>query len=423
MAQDLEECPGRALHVAPVRTAVLGVVAPAQQLGGRGPVVLLLRLGDPAALGAHRRPRDLDRLVAVDHQRRRLLRAVVLERVLGRVQVGGADLLLVLVLILLGLAEQIEVDLGRRSVAIVVRVRCSVLAERDRDLRIVVAGEVRGRPAVADLRALGSAAHSARRAGQLAGRLLRPPTRLGAGADQADERASAEQQDPADDEQHGDDVRADTLEEGGRRPVEGLAEDASMGGHEVRFEVDASTHRRVGSQPRGSGREREEQSGDEQQRAGVDRSRVGDERAHDQCEADPGEEHRERVGDGADGPRQGHLDPRAGRTPVPARVEDEPEVEAEGEQAESDQVEMALLELTPGGGLARRGLLLRGLARGGPLAPLAGGAAAARALAHERDGWHLAASFDATARTPAQAGYPAARGLSRRRIRSLDLGA
>ena len=116
VAEHLEQGPGGLLHVAAVGAAVLVVVAAPQQLRRRHPVVDLLGLGDPAALGAHRRPRDLD-LAAVgsgELGRRGLGGSVVLEGVLGLVQLVRARLSPGLLVALdLGFVAVAEVDLAR----------------------------------------------------------------------------------------------------------------------------------------------------------------------------------------------------------------------------------------------------------------------------------------------------------------------
>ena len=205
----------------------------------------------------------------------------------------------------------------------------------------------------------------------------RPAPRGGPGADQADERPAAQQQHPAGDQQHGDDVGADPLKQRRRRPIEGLADRPAVTREEVRLEHLTTSRRGIGPEPERLGGEGEKQARDEEQYAGVDRSGVADQGPDHERQSNRGDEHRQRVGDGADRPGQRHLDAGPGRATIPARVEDEAEVEAERQQSEPDQVEVALLELPRRARLR----LLRGLARGRPLPPLAGDAAAALASA------------------------------------------
>jgi hypothetical protein len=172
-------------------------------------------------------------------------------------------------------------------------------------------------------------------------------------------------------------------------PVERLAERAA-----VCLEVIGVEHLAadgpIGTEPGGLGGEGEEQTGDEEQRARVDRAGIADQRPHDQGDPDPGQEHRDRVGDGASDPGEGDLESRPGRPPVPSGIEDESHEERGRQQGEPDQVEVPLLELARSGApdrsrlgsrrrlasgrLARRRLCT--LARDRRLAPLPGPAAA-----------------------------------------------
>ena len=71
--------------------------------------------------------------------------------------------------------------------------------------------------------------------------------------------------------------------------------------------------------------------------------------------APAGEGQRRDVGDPAGGVLERPLQPLAHRPSVPAHVEDEPQVDAGGDQPEADQVEVALLEpLRQRAGIATR---------------------------------------------------------------------
>ena len=210
-------------------------------------------------------------------------------------------------------------------------------------------------------------------------------------------------------------MRADALKEGRRSPVERLPERATMGLEVIGVE-DVMANRVIGAEPGGLGREREQQPGDEQERARVDGARVADQRAHDQCDSDPGEQHRNGVGDSSPEPPQGDLEAGTGRTPIPTGVKDEPQIQGCREQREADQVDVTLIEFARSrrGALTRRGLAGRGLpcggfagacgrtlTRGGRLSPLARSAAAALG-AQKRNRCHLHRSFDASPSTPAR---------------------
>ena len=240
-------------------------------------------------------------------------------------------------------------------------VRVGAWSEGLRTLLVLVD---RGRPAVAGALGLAAGVAGAGRAGEAARRLAGAAPGLGPGADQADQRPAAEQQNPAEDQEQGDDVRADALEESGRGPVEALADHAAVSLEVVGVEEVAAS-RAVGADPEGLGGECEQQAGDEQQRAGVDRAGVADQRPDDQGEAHAGEQHRQRVGDRPGDPGEPGLQARAGGAAVPARVEDEAEVEAERDQGEPDQIEVPLLELARLRAAARFGLAAGRLAFAG----------------------------------------------------------
>ena len=152
-----------------------------------------------------------------------------------------------------------------------------------------------------------------------------------------------EQQQAAGEHQHGQDLGAEPLEERGRRPVQGLAGGPAVDGEEALLEV-AVADRVVGPQPGGLGREGQEQRGEQQDAARVQRPGGGDERAHDQRQAPTGEGQRRDVRDPAGGVLERPLQPLAHRSSVPADVEDATQVDAGRHQPEPDQVEVALLE-------------------------------------------------------------------------------
>ena len=176
-----------------------------------------------------------------------------------------------------------------------------------------------------------------------------------------------------------------------------------------------------GPSPAGLGGEGEQQAGDQQDRSRVDRARVAHQRLDDERQAAAGEQHRRRVGDGAARPGQPDLEAGPAEPSVPARVEDEPQVEGRREQSEADQVEMALLELARRPDARRRPCAQPASAPSG-----ACGSGLAWTCALRAQNWlgcHLADPFDAAPPSPARSvpGGPGMHGRVHNRGEPRDL--
>ena len=198
-------------------------------------------------------------------------------------------------------------------------------------------------------------------AGDLAGSGSGPPGGAPGSGGKPGDRAAGEEQAPGGEHQGREDVRAQPLEQRGRRPVERLPGRSTVLRHEVVLEV-AVTDGMRGPEPGGPRREREQERRDHEHPAGVQRRGSLQYRTHHQGDAPAGEGDRREIGDPSGEKRQAVLEPRAHPPSVPAEIGDEGEKDPSRDQRQAQEVEMALLqalERRPGVG-AR---LARGLAR------------------------------------------------------------
>ncbi len=185
---------------------------------------------------------------------------------------------------------------------------------------------------------------------------------LAGGAQHPGDRRAGEQQQGGAEQEDGQDVGAD------------VGEQARAGvGHDLAEVPAALGDRRAVARPEAQRAHREPQArgGEQAQRARAEGPHPGGQRgAHDEQGARGHERHRRGPRDAPDRPRQAVDDGLSGLASLPPRVEREGEEDADGHQAEADQVEVALLEdrqarrprhrRAPGAGLLRAGL--RGLA-------------------------------------------------------------
>ena len=159
----------------------------------------------------------------------------------------------------------------------------------------------------------------------------------------------------------GGDVGADPLEERGGGPVEALPHRAPVLGVEAGLEV-VVAQRPVGPEAERPRRDGEEQGAEHEDPAGVDRRRSLDERAQHERGPPRGEHDRHGVGDLPRNVGEPGLRPAADAAPVPVAVEHEREVEAQRDEGDADDIEVALVE--PAERLAGlRAQVPRGLAR------------------------------------------------------------
>ncbi len=123
----------------------------------------------------------------------------------------------------------------------------------------------------------------------------------------------------------------------------------------------------VGPQAERPGREAQHHRREEADRPGLERLDRGQHRAQDQHGPDPEQRERRQVADLAEQQREALLEAVADLAAVPAQVEDEREEAGERDQAQADQVHVALLELRHGRPRERGALRAdrRALARGG----------------------------------------------------------
>ena len=326
VAQRLEQRARRRLAVAHVRTRI--GLPPLERLRGRRPVIDLVGRGDPVgvALVAHRRD-----------ARSALRSRLGLARLGARGSVIPAGL---------GVSEPV----GFRALL--------ALAPLDGDRLLLVLGHERLRLEALGLDLSGdrdllaaSVAPGVGRRGRGAAHCARHLTAVGPGATHRPARRSEEprdrrpgdQQGARDDHQQRQDVGADALEERARGPVERLAEDPAVGDHEPVLEVVVAAGM-IWSEPGGLRGEGEQQRGDHEDPAGVQRRGGVELLSRDQRRAPAGERDRRHIGDpaGEVGERVG--DPAADDSPVPAEVEDQRQVDRRREQPEPDDVVVTLLE-------------------------------------------------------------------------------
>ena len=148
--------------------------------------------------------------------------------------------------------------------------------------------------------------------------------------------------------------------------VERLAERAAAGLEQVGVPR-AGAHGAVAEaeRPGGEGERQREQQADAR---GAERAHGGQHRSQDEHRARRDEADRDEVGDPAEPALQAVDEHAAGGAPVPGEVERERDEDAGREQAEADQVEMALLEHrqppAPAAGATGTGAWTGGLAGG-----------------------------------------------------------
>jgi hypothetical protein len=181
------------------------------------------------------------------------------------------------------------------------------------------------------------------RLGKIAGARAGGPGHSPGSRQQAGDGGLADEQQAADEHQGGQDLGAQAMEERGRRPVEPFAQDSAVDRVEALLEVPVPLGM-SGTEADGLRGEREEQGGQQQDRPRVHRPRRLDERSHDErhAPARDGERHQVRDATGCVGERG--LQGVAHRAAVPTDVENESQVDRDRDQAQADQVEMALLE-------------------------------------------------------------------------------
>ena len=123
-----------------------------------------------------------------------------------------------------------------------------------------------------------------------------------------------------DDQQHGDDMGADPLEQGRGRPVERLAHDPAVMREPARVEG-LRTRRAIGPEPGGLGGEGEQQPGQKADPAGAKRLDRRQEGLQDQRRAGDEQRHGDQVGDLAEGEAEPFVGGRTrpGRRPSRAR--------------------------------------------------------------------------------------------------------
>ena len=188
--------------------------------------------------------------------------------------------------------------------------------------------------------------------------------RVRRGLDHARDRRARHQQHAGDQQEDGQDVRADTARQRRHAPRQRLPHHPAAGLDPLRvpplgpraLRADAERSRR---QPERDGQEQAD-------RARAERPHRGQHGAQHQDRARGGQRDRNEVVRGAEQPAQALDGLRAGAAAVPPEVDEEGEEQREADEAESEQVELALLELghvhprgsTTGRGLAS-GLLLR----------------------------------------------------------------
>ena len=168
-----------------------------------------------------------------------------------------------------------------------------------------------------------------------------------------------EQQQAGGDQNDSHDVRADAIEKRARRPVEDLAQAPAVIWEEGRIE-EALSHS-LGSEAGGLRSQREQQSAGNRRDAQRHRLRRGQERTQDQSDAgEPeGDRHHDRAG--ADGIGESRVRAVPDGAPVPAQIDDVPEVDRQADAGEAGEVEAPLHDLRrgpapPAGTAARRGL-------------------------------------------------------------------
>lgn len=142
---------------------------------------------------------------------------------------------------------------------------------------------------------------------------------------------------------------ADRLEQGRHAEVEGLTDGSSMVGKPGRVEgLDAS--RAPSHDSEGPGRKEQHQATDENYQPGPDRAGRGKVGIEDQDQRNHHENKRHQVGHQTEDSEQPVGKCRAEAPSVPAEVEDEAEIDAKGDQTQTDQVECLLIELLLAGG-------------------------------------------------------------------------
>ena len=154
--------------------------------------------------------------------------------------------------------------------------------------------------------------------------------------------------------QHAGDGRAGEQQQGGAEQEDGQDVGADLGeqarggvGHDLAEVPAALGHRRRVARPQAERAHRQAQAGGGQQaqRARAEGPHARGQRGpQDEQDAGGHERHRRRPRDAADAPREPVDDRLARLAPLPAQVEREGEEDADGHQAEADEVQVALLE-------------------------------------------------------------------------------